>query len=82
MQIIDELCSSRETIRKRLGLAPTAFFIPYGQSLNRLRLAGKLAHQAGYKLPFAHAEDKRPSAFVTCFDGDRIFNALICGTYD
>ncbi len=50
-------------------------------------MAAELAYQAGYKDVYAQAEDTRPNGtiprtFVTRFDGDRIFSALLRGAYD
>jgi peptidoglycan/xylan/chitin deacetylase (PgdA/CDA1 family) len=86
-QMIDELCDSRETIRRRLGFGPTTFAIPYGQSMNWPPVAGQIAREAGYETIYAQAEDTRPNGtiprtFVTRFDGDRIFRALLRGAYD
>lgn len=86
-QMIDELCGSRDTILQRLGFAPTDFAIPYGQSMNWAAAASEIAHEAGYQTVYAQAEETRPSGtvprtFVTCFDSDRIFNALLRGAYD
>jgi peptidoglycan/xylan/chitin deacetylase (PgdA/CDA1 family) len=86
-RMIDELGGSRETIRQRLGLAPTAFAIPYGQSMNWPLTADRAARNTGYDTVYAQAEDTRPSntlprTFVTRFDGDRIFRALLSGAYD
>jgi peptidoglycan/xylan/chitin deacetylase (PgdA/CDA1 family) len=86
-QMIDELCSSRDTIRHRLGFVPTCFAIPYGQSMNWTPLANKIAREAGYEIIYAQAEETRPNGtiprtFVTRFDGDRIFSALLRGAYD
>jgi peptidoglycan/xylan/chitin deacetylase (PgdA/CDA1 family) len=86
-QMIDELCGSRDTIQRRLGFAPTFFAIPYGQSMNWPPAAGEIAREAGYENVYAQAEDTRPDGtiprtFVTCFDHDRIFSALLRGAYD
>ncbi len=86
-QIVDELSSSRETIKQRLGVAPATFAIPFGQSLNWPPAASELAREAGYEFVYAQAEETRPSGtiprtFVTCFDNDRIFSALLSGAYD
>jgi peptidoglycan/xylan/chitin deacetylase (PgdA/CDA1 family) len=87
IQMIEELRGSRETIQKRLGFAPTAFAIPYGQSMNWPAAANTIARDAGYGTVYAQAEETRPSGtiartFVTRFDSDRIFNALLRGAYD
>jgi peptidoglycan/xylan/chitin deacetylase (PgdA/CDA1 family) len=86
-QMIEELCGSRETIKQRLGVVPVSFAIPLGQSMNWTPAAGDIARDAGYDLIYAQAEDTRPSGtiprtFVTRFDGDRIFQALLGGAYD
>jgi len=86
-QMIDELRGSREAIQRRLGFAPTSFAIPLGQSMNWVAAAGELAREVGYEIVYAQAEDTRPSGtvprtFVTRFDGDRIFSALLRGAYD
>ena len=86
-QMIDELSGSREVIRQRLGFAPTTFAIPYGQSTNWPAAACEIAREAGYETVYAQAEETRPSGtiprtFVTSFDRDRIFKALLRGAYD
>jgi peptidoglycan/xylan/chitin deacetylase (PgdA/CDA1 family) len=86
-QMLDELGGSRETIRRRLGFAPTTFAIPYGQSINWPSPAAELARQVGYEIVFAQAEETRPNGtvprtFVTRFDDDWIFGALLRGAYD
>ena len=86
-QMIEELAGSRETIRQRLGMSPTTFAIPLGQSMNWPQAASELAREAGYEFVYAQAEETRPSGtiprtFVTCFDDDRIFSALLKGAYD
>ena len=47
----------------------------------------KAANDAGYEIVYAQAEATRPEGtvartFVTKFDGDRIFNALLKGKFD
>lgn len=86
-QMVDELCGSRETIQRRLGFVPTSFAIPLGQSMNWSPLAGEIAREAGYEIIYAQAEETRPlgtipRTFVTRFDRDRIFSALLRGAYD
>lgn len=86
-QMIDELFGSREIIQRRVGFAPTSFAIPLGQSMNWPPLAGEIARDAGYEIVYAQAEETRPSGtiprtFVTRFDHDRIFSALLSGAYD
>jgi peptidoglycan/xylan/chitin deacetylase (PgdA/CDA1 family) len=86
-QMIDELYGSREIFRRRLGFVPTSFAIPLGQSMNWPAQAGEIAREAGYETVYAQAEETRPSGtvprtFVTRFDDDRIFSALLRGAYD
>jgi peptidoglycan/xylan/chitin deacetylase (PgdA/CDA1 family) len=86
-QMMDELCGSREAIQRRLGFKPISFAIPFGQSMNWPALAGEFAREAGYEIVYAQAEQTRPNdtiprTFVTCFDHDRIFKALLRGVYD
>jgi peptidoglycan/xylan/chitin deacetylase (PgdA/CDA1 family) len=83
----DELGASRETIRRRIGFAPDSFAIPFGQSGNWSEAAQKCAREAGYEIVYAQAEETRTPGtaartFVTRFDGDRIFKALLAGKYD
>jgi hypothetical protein len=85
--MIDELQGSRDIIRRELGFAPTSFAIPLGQSMNWSAVAGELAREAGYEIVYAQAESTRPNGtiartFVTRFDGERIFTALLRGAYD
>jgi hypothetical protein len=47
----------------------------------------KAANDAGYSIIYAQAEETRPTdtvarTFVTKFDGDRIFKALLKGKFD
>jgi peptidoglycan/xylan/chitin deacetylase (PgdA/CDA1 family) len=86
-RMIDELNGSRDMIERHLGFAPTSFAIPLGQSMNWTPTADRVAHEAGYEAVFAQAEETRPSGtigrtFVTRFDSDRIFSALLRGAYD
>jgi peptidoglycan/xylan/chitin deacetylase (PgdA/CDA1 family) len=86
-EAFEELTTSRRVIQERLGIAPTTFAIPLGQSANWTETAAKLAREAGYEVAYAQAEDTRPPdtvgrTFVTKFDSDRIFRALLNGAYD
>jgi peptidoglycan/xylan/chitin deacetylase (PgdA/CDA1 family) len=86
-QAVDELGGSRDLFQKRLGAAPQEFAIPLGQSGNWRPTAMKAAQDAGYSIIYAQAEETRPPGtvartFVTKFDGDRIFKALLKGKYD
>jgi peptidoglycan/xylan/chitin deacetylase (PgdA/CDA1 family) len=85
--VVDELGESRDMIAKRLGVLPKSFAIPYGQSMNWPALAADAARTAGYDIVYAQAEETRspgtiPRTFVTRFDSDRIFRALLGGAYD
>jgi peptidoglycan/xylan/chitin deacetylase (PgdA/CDA1 family) len=84
---IDELDRSRRTIEERLGITPTSFAIPLGQSDNWTTLASSAARDAGYTTIYAQAEDTRPDGtvartFVTRWDGDRVFRAALGGAFD
>ena len=84
---VDELCFSREVIKQRLGFAPDAFAIPFGQSRNWPAACAQSAREAGYRIVYAQAEDTRPEdtvarTFVTKHDNDHIFKALLAGHYD
>jgi peptidoglycan/xylan/chitin deacetylase (PgdA/CDA1 family) len=86
-QMIDELQGSRQMFEQRLGFLPSQFAIPYGQSMNWPQVAGEVAKEAGYELFYAQAEATRPPGtiprtFVTKFDHDLIFKALLQGAYD
>jgi peptidoglycan/xylan/chitin deacetylase (PgdA/CDA1 family) len=86
-RVVDELGQSRDTIEKRLGFAPKTFAIPFGQSGNWPAACAQAARDAGYETIYAQAEETRPEGaiartFVTKYDGDRIFKALLAGKYD
>lgn len=86
-QAADELGDSREMFRKRLGFAPDSFAIPFGQSMNWTSETAAIAREVGYATIYAQAEDTRPCGtiprtFVTKFDGDFIFSALLRGKFD
>jgi peptidoglycan/xylan/chitin deacetylase (PgdA/CDA1 family) len=86
-QIVDELGESRDMIHKRLGFAPATFAIPLGQSMNWTPAAAAAARAVGYDIIYAQAEETRAAGtvartFVTQFDDDRIFKALLRGAYD
>jgi hypothetical protein len=83
----DELEGSRDMFEKRLGFRPDEFAVPFGQSGNWPAAAREAAKSAGYDIVYAQAEDTRPPGtvartFVTKFDHDRTFTALLRGTYD
>ena len=86
-QAADELGSSRRAIEQRLGFTPTTFAIPLGQSKNWPEAAAAAAREVGYTTVYAQAEQTHPNGtiprtFVTHFDGDRIFRALLGGAFD
>jgi peptidoglycan/xylan/chitin deacetylase (PgdA/CDA1 family) len=86
-QMASELCDSRRAIERELGFSPTSFAIPLGQSMNWPPAAAHAAREAGYEFVYAQAEETRPNdtiprTFVTRFDRDRIFGALLGGAYD
>lgn len=86
-EVTRELFESREVIEARLGFAPDAFAIPYGQSANWTPHAQAEALRAGYRHIFAQAEETRfpgtvSRTFVTAFDNERIFAALLAGAFD
>jgi peptidoglycan/xylan/chitin deacetylase (PgdA/CDA1 family) len=86
-QVLDELGNSRRMIRARLGVEPASFAIPYGQSMNWPALAARAAREVGYETVYAQAEETRPTGtvprtFVTSYDGERIFRALLRGAFD
>jgi peptidoglycan/xylan/chitin deacetylase (PgdA/CDA1 family) len=86
-QVVAELCDSRDAISRMLGFVPTAFAIPFGQSGNWPEGCASAARDAGYEHVYAQAEETRPPGatartFVTKFDSDRVFRALLAGKYD
>jgi peptidoglycan/xylan/chitin deacetylase (PgdA/CDA1 family) len=86
-QMTDELAGSRDLFQRRLGIAPETFAIPLGQSMNWKKASMQAANDAGYSVIYAQAEETRPEGtvprtFVTKFDGDRIFTALLKGKFD
>ncbi len=86
-QTQDELGESRRIIRERSGIDAATFAIPLGQSKNWSVTASQMAREAGYSVVYAQAEETRPAqtvarTFVTRFDGDRIFRALLSGVFD
>ena len=87
-QMIDELCGSRETIQtaSRLCSHLLCHSVRTVNELDAPWRASLRARQVSNCL-YAQAEETRPSGtiprtFVTRFDGDRIFNALLRGAYD
>jgi peptidoglycan/xylan/chitin deacetylase (PgdA/CDA1 family) len=84
---VEELRSSRATLRSRLGIEVDSFAIPFGQSRNWTPVAQEAARQVGYNLIYSQAENTRPCGtvprtFVTWMDSDRVFKALLEGVFD
>lgn len=82
-----EFESSRKTMQERLGFTPDVFAIPFGQSANWCDEADKAAREIGFTTIYAQAEETRPPGtiartFVTHFDDDRLFKAMLGGAYD
>jgi peptidoglycan/xylan/chitin deacetylase (PgdA/CDA1 family) len=82
-----ELGESRRVIAARLGVAPTAFAIPFGCSRDWPAGASDLARAAGYTTIYAQSEDRRPPGtvgrtFVTRWDTPRLFAAALAGRFD
>lgn len=82
-----ELGESRRAIESRLGIVPSEFAIPLGQSSDWTAVAGDLALAAGYDTIYAQAEETRaagtvPRTFITRFDSDRVFRAALNGAFD
>jgi peptidoglycan/xylan/chitin deacetylase (PgdA/CDA1 family) len=82
-----EFETSRDTIKARLGFTPDFMAIPFGQSANWSDVADRVAREVGFTTIYAQAEETRPPGtiartFVTRFDDDRIFKALLRGAYD
>jgi peptidoglycan/xylan/chitin deacetylase (PgdA/CDA1 family) len=83
----DELARSRATIAARLGLPPTEFAIPFGQSHDWSASAHRAAAVAGYTAIYAQSERRRPPGttprtFITRFDDERLFHAALRGAFD
>jgi peptidoglycan/xylan/chitin deacetylase (PgdA/CDA1 family) len=86
-QVLDELGESRRVIHAQLGIDPQTFAVPYGQSGNWPSIAAAAAREVGYSTVYAQAETTRPTGtvartFVTRFDSDVVFRALLAGAYD
>jgi peptidoglycan/xylan/chitin deacetylase (PgdA/CDA1 family) len=83
----EELYESRLAIASRIGISPTSFAIPMGQSHDWTPFAQETATRAGYRLVYAQAEDSRaegtiPRTFITRYDNDRVFSAALAGVFD
>jgi peptidoglycan/xylan/chitin deacetylase (PgdA/CDA1 family) len=84
---VDELVTSRREIERHLGFAPDVFAIPLGQSMNWTPFAHAAARETGYKIIYAQAEETRPEGtvprtFISYYDHDAIFKALLGGAFD
>jgi peptidoglycan/xylan/chitin deacetylase (PgdA/CDA1 family) len=82
-----ELEGSRDAIADRLGWAPDAFAIPFGQSGDWSGELTEIAQSAGYRFVYAQATATRSPGtigrtFITRFDSDRLFVAALRGAYD
>jgi len=82
-----ELVASADEIEAHLGVRPTEFAIPYGQSANANDWVEPAARAAGYRYVYAQAERTRPRGtvartFVSSFDNARLFDALLDGAFD
>lgn len=82
-----ELFESRITIASRIGITPSAFAIPLGQTKNWNSTAQEAAIRAGYLTVYAQSEERRHAGtvgrtFVTRFDSPRIFRAALAGAFD
>ncbi|MCB9486031.1 MAG: polysaccharide deacetylase family protein [Thermoflexaceae bacterium] len=82
-----ELFESRFTIASRIGITPSAFAIPLGQTKNWNTAAQESAERAGYLTVYAQTEDRRhpgtvARTFVTRFDSPRIFRSALAGVFD
>ena len=82
-----ELRTSRRTMADRIGVTPSTFAIPLGQSGNWTPRDQTAALTAGYTQIYAQSEARRPKGtvprtFITRFDSDRIFRAALTGKFD
>ncbi len=86
-EIKHELEVCRAKMQTHLGITPKTFAIPYGQSMNWTAEAHELAQTAGFDTIYSQAEKTGfagtvSRTFVTKFDNDRIFRALLRGAFD
>ncbi len=82
-----ELVESRRVIAARTGIDVRTFAIPFGQSRDWSPAAAIAARAAGYEAVYAQSEVRRPPGtvartFVTRFDDERIFRAVLTGVFD
>ena len=81
-----ELRASRDAITDRIGITPSTFAIPLGQSGNWSPHGQAAAVAAGYTHIYAQSETHRPAGtvprtFITRFDSDRMFRAALTGKF-
>jgi len=81
-----ELADSRRVIREH-GLEVDSFAIPFGQSGNWDHGLSELARSVGYRTIYAQAVETRaggtvPRTFVSRFDEERVFKAVLEGVFD
>jgi peptidoglycan/xylan/chitin deacetylase (PgdA/CDA1 family) len=82
-----EMAESRRAIEAATGVAIDTFAIPFGQSGDWSEECSAIAADAGYRVVYAQAVDSRwpgtvPRSFVTGFDDDRVFQAVLDGAFD
>jgi peptidoglycan/xylan/chitin deacetylase (PgdA/CDA1 family) len=82
-----ELETSREELRRVLGVETDEFAIPLGQSSNWTEAAGLAAAEAGYSKVYAQCVNTRPKGtiartFITRIDRPMLFRAALAGAYD
>jgi peptidoglycan/xylan/chitin deacetylase (PgdA/CDA1 family) len=82
-----ELETSREQLRRVLGVETDEFAIPLGQSSNWTEAAGLAAAEAGYTTVYAQCVNTRPKGtigrtFITRIDRPMLFRAALAGAYD
>jgi hypothetical protein len=86
-ELAHELGESRRTIGARVGVEPTSFAVPFGQSADWDATCQAAARDAGYETVYAQAVATRTPGtvartFVGRFDGERVFRALLGGAFD
>ena len=82
-----ELESSRRAIREHLGIDVSELAIPIGNAANWSSHAHEVALELGYTRIYAQSEELRfpgtiGRSFVSGFDGDRAFLAVLRGAFD
>lgn len=82
-----ELRASREVITRRIGVAPSTFAIPLGQSGNWSPRDQAAAVGAGYRHIYAQSETRRPAGtvprtFITRWDTGRVFRGALTGKFE